>query len=140
MVDGTESDRKKLASHEGARIIPTVDKSVESIELVPGTDGFHLEPRCRICRNDQGADEGNDLLASGVSYAMVLRVEQYRQRERVDRNGGNPAVPPRLFGHGLFTGGVLLALVYLAAFTSMSFTIALLWQAGLGSVPSNLAL
>jgi len=110
---------------------------VGSTEVVPGS---HPEPRCRICRNDQGADEGNDLLASGVSYAMVLRVEQYRQRERVERNGGNPAVPPRLFGHGLFTGGVLLALVYLAAFTSMSFTIAVLWQAGLGSVPSNLAL
>jgi MFS family permease len=32
----------------------------------------------------------------------------------------------------LFTGGVLLALVYFAAFTSIFFTIALLWQAGLG--------
>jgi hypothetical protein len=71
---------------------------------------------------------------------MVLRVEQHRQRERVERNGGNPPVPPRLFAHRLFTGGVLLALVYLAAFTSMSFTIALLWQAGQGSVLSNLAL
>ena len=67
------------------------------------------------------------------------RVEQHRQRECVERNGGNPPVPPRLFAHGLFTGGDLVALVYLAAFTSMFFTIALLWQAGLGSVPSNLA-
>src|SRR6478609_129703 len=62
------------------------------------------------------------------------RVEQHRQRECVKRDGGNPPVPPRLFAHRLFTGGVLLALVYLAAFTSMSFTIALLWQAGRGSV------
>ena len=38
MVDGTESDRKKFASHEGGRSIPTVDESVESIELVPGTN------------------------------------------------------------------------------------------------------
>jgi len=68
------------------------------------------------------------------------RVEQHRQRECVERDGGNPPVPPRLFAPGFFTGGVLLALVYLAAFTSMFFTIALLWQAGLGSVPSNLAL
>ena len=46
----------------------------------------------------------------------------------------------KAFRPRLFHGGVLLALVYLAAFTSMFFTIALLWQAGLGSVPSNLAL
>jgi MFS family permease len=37
-----------------------------------------------------------------------------------------------LFAHASFTGGVLLALVYFAAFTSIFFTIALLWQAGLG--------
>ena len=65
MVDGTESDRKKFTYDEGARIIPTVDESVESIELVPGTDGFHLEPRCRICRNDQVRTKVNDLLATG---------------------------------------------------------------------------
>ena len=68
------------------------------------------------------------------------RVEQHRQRECVERDGGNPPVPPRLFAPGFFTGGDLLALVYLAAFLIMFFTIALLWQAGLGSVPSNLAL
>ena len=36
-------------------------------------NGFHLEPRCRICRNDQVRKTVNDLLASGASYAMVLR-------------------------------------------------------------------
>jgi hypothetical protein len=25
-----------------------VDESVESMELAPDTNGFHLEPRCRI--------------------------------------------------------------------------------------------
>ena len=50
-----------------------VDESVESMELAPGINGFHLEPRCRICRNDQVRTKVNDLLASGASYAMVLR-------------------------------------------------------------------
>ena len=48
------------------------------------------------------------------------------------RKGHNPLVPPRLFTHRAFTGGVVLALVYFAAFTSIFFTISLLWQTGLG--------
>src|SRR4029077_20117844 len=50
-----------------------VCESVELMELAPGTNGFHLEPRCRICRNDQVRIKVNDLLATGASYAMVLR-------------------------------------------------------------------
>jgi MFS family permease len=46
--------------------------------------------------------------------------------------GKAPLVPPHLFAHASFTGGVLLALVYFAAFTSIFFTISILWQAGLG--------
>jgi hypothetical protein len=41
-------------------------------------------------------------------------------------------VPPHLFSHPAFSGGTDLALVYFAAFTSIFFTISLLWQAGLG--------
>lgn len=51
---------------------------------------------------------------------------------RLERAGGNPLVPPRLVAHPSFTGGLLLSLVYFAAFTSIFFTLALLWQAGLG--------
>jgi EmrB/QacA subfamily drug resistance transporter len=50
----------------------------------------------------------------------------------VEKAGGNPLVPPRLFAYRSFTGGVLLALVHFAAVASIFFTIALLWQAGLG--------
>jgi hypothetical protein len=32
------------------------------MELAPGANGFHLEPRCRICRNDQVRTKVNDLL------------------------------------------------------------------------------
>lgn len=48
------------------------------------------------------------------------------------RRGRSPLVPPHLFSHGSFTGGVVLALVYFAAFTSIFFTISILWQSGLG--------
>ncbi len=51
---------------------------------------------------------------------------------RVARAGGDPLVPPHLFSHPAFSGGVVLAMVYFAAFTSIFFTISLLWQAGLG--------
>ena len=50
-----------------------VDESVASMESAPAINGFHLEPRCRICRNDQVRTKVNDLLATGTSYAMVLR-------------------------------------------------------------------
>ena len=56
----------------GFPIRDLVDDTVESSALVP-RNGFHLEPRCRICRNDQVRKKINDLLASGASYAMIVR-------------------------------------------------------------------
>ena len=50
-----------------------VDKTTESIEFAARINGFHLEPRCRTCRNDQVRQKVNDLLATGASYAMILR-------------------------------------------------------------------
>ena len=49
-----------------------VDEIMGSMELSPH-NGFHLEPRCRVCRNDLVRKKVNDLLASGASYAMILR-------------------------------------------------------------------
>ena len=48
------------------------------------------------------------------------------------KRGRGPLVPPHLFSHPAFSGGTILALVYFAAFTSIFFTISLLWQSGLG--------
>ena len=56
----------------GFPIRDLVDDTVESSALAP-RNGFHLEPRCRICRNDQVRKKINDLLASGASYAMIVR-------------------------------------------------------------------
>jgi EmrB/QacA subfamily drug resistance transporter len=53
----------------------------------------------------------------------------------VARRDKSPLVPPHLFAHPAFTGGVILALVYFAAFVSIFFTLSILWQAGLGYSP-----
>jgi hypothetical protein len=65
-----------------------VDESVASMALALGTNGFHPEPRCRICRNDSVRTKVNDLLATGTSYAMILRAlgddnTTLQQRDRV---------------------------------------------------------
>lgn len=81
----------------------------------------------------QGQQEGWPLWTYTSMAAAIALLAVFALWERhVEKSGGNPLVPPRLFAHGSFTGGVLLALVYFAAFTSIFFTIALLWQAGLG--------
>jgi hypothetical protein len=49
-----------------------VDEITESSALVP-RNGFPLEPRCRVCRNDVLRKKVNDLLATGASYAMIVR-------------------------------------------------------------------
>jgi EmrB/QacA subfamily drug resistance transporter len=67
-------------------------------------------------------------MAGGIALLVLSGLWE----RRVEQTGADPLVPPRLFAHASFTGGVLLALVYFAAFTSIFFTIALLWQAGLG--------
>ena len=47
-----------------------VDESVESMELAP-RNGFHLEPRCRVCRNVPVRKKVNEMLATGASYAFI---------------------------------------------------------------------
>jgi EmrB/QacA subfamily drug resistance transporter len=82
----------------------------------------------------QGQDEGWPLwtylsLAGGLVLLALFAIWELG----VARRGRTtPLVPPHLFSHPSFTGGVLLALVYFAAFTSIFFTISIFWQAGLG--------
>ena len=49
-----------------------LDDPVESTQLA-ALNGVHLEPRCRVCRNDLVRKQVNDLLACGSSYAMIVR-------------------------------------------------------------------
>ncbi|MDO9398266.1 MAG: MFS transporter [Herbiconiux sp.] len=81
----------------------------------------------------EGQDEGWPLwtILSLVAGALLL-VAFGAWEVAYTKRDGSPLVPPRLFRHPSFTGGVILALVYFASFTSIFFTISLLWQAGLG--------
>jgi hypothetical protein len=65
-VRALEGSKTRRAMSEFEAFRGVVDESVESMELAPGTNGFHLEPRCRICRNDQVRTKVNDLLATGA--------------------------------------------------------------------------
>ena len=51
----------------------SVGETVDSMELPALLRQSHLEPRCRICRNDQLRKKINDMLTAGLSYAMILR-------------------------------------------------------------------
>ena len=63
-----------------------VDEIMESSALVP-RNGFHLEPRCRVCRNDVLRKKVNDMLATGASYAMIVRAlaEDNAKLDKCDR-------------------------------------------------------
>ena len=67
-----------------------------------------------------------------MSGGVVLLVLFAAWQVMFTKRGGSALVPPRLFHHGSFTFGTILALVYFAGFTSIFFTLSLLWQAGLG--------
>jgi hypothetical protein len=60
-----------------------VPEFVVSREFAP-RNGFHLEPRCRVCRNDEVRKKVNDLLASGSSYAFILRALE-QDNAKLDR-------------------------------------------------------
>ena len=66
-----------------------------------------------------------------MAGAVVLFVGFAFWERRVARGPGEPLVPPHLFSRLSFTGGVSLSLVYFASFSSIFYTVSLLWQAGL---------
>ena len=54
-------------------VADVLDETAALNGLAPRNNGFQLEPRCRVCRNDILRIRVNNLLASGASYAMILR-------------------------------------------------------------------
>ncbi len=81
-----------------------------------------------------GQDQGWPLwtylsLAGGVVLLALFGAWEVMQTKR----SKGVLEPPHLFTHPAFTGGVILAMVYFAAFTSIFFTISILWQSGLGN-------
>ncbi|MDQ2850218.1 MAG: MFS transporter [Actinomycetota bacterium] len=63
--------------------------------------------------------------------SVLLLVGFLLWERRVEGSGQLPLIPPHLLARGSFTGGVILAAVYFAAFTSIFFTLSILWQTGL---------
>jgi EmrB/QacA subfamily drug resistance transporter len=49
-----------------------------------------------------------------------------------ERAGRDPLLKPRLLAQPSFSAGAIFAIVYFAGFTSVFFTISILWQSGLG--------
>jgi hypothetical protein len=49
------------------------DSATSSDEVGRSVNGFHFEPRCRVCRNETVRQKVNDLLANGCGYAMIVR-------------------------------------------------------------------
>lgn len=81
----------------------------------------------------EGQDQGWPVWTYLSLVAGVLLMVAFGFWERrVAAAGKVPLVPPHLFANVQFTAGTVLALVYFAAFTSIFFCIALLWQSGLG--------
>ena len=81
----------------------------------------------------EGQDQGWPLWTYLVLVLGALLLLAFARWEvGFTKRGKGPLVPPHLFSHRAFTGGVVLALVYFAAFTSIFFTISIYWQAGLG--------
>jgi EmrB/QacA subfamily drug resistance transporter len=50
---------------------------------------------------------------------------------RAGRHGGDPLLKPSLLAQSSFSAGAIFAVVYFAGFTSVFFTISILWQEGL---------
>jgi len=113
----------------------------KDLDVQPGANGIDLVGLVLVSAGlvallvplIQGQDEGWPLWTYLTLAAGVVILALFGWWEvRYSRRGSAPLVPPHLFSHGAFTGGVILALVFFAAFTSIFFTISLLWQSGLG--------
>jgi hypothetical protein len=55
---------------------PALSLPDETAASIVSVDRCHLEPRCRVCRNDSVRGKVNDLLATGARHAMILRALQ----------------------------------------------------------------
>ena len=60
-----------MSQLQALREVPT--ETAPFNELATRINPLPVEPRCRVCRNDEVRQKVNDLLSGGASYAMVLR-------------------------------------------------------------------
>jgi EmrB/QacA subfamily drug resistance transporter len=67
-----------------------------------------------------------------LALSVLLLAALGRWLVRLERRGGDPLISPHLVRDRAFAAGTVLALVYFAGFTSVFFTLSILWQSGLG--------
>ncbi|APU15054.1 MFS transporter [Actinoalloteichus fjordicus] len=67
-----------------------------------------------------------------LAVAVVAAGVLWWWERRVERGDGTPILPPALLNRPAFAAGTLVSLTYFAAFTSVFFTLSILWQEGLG--------
>ena len=68
------------------------------------------------------------MLAASIPAGAILGAWEIR----LARRGGEPVLQVHLLRHRSFAMGQALALLYFAGFTSLFFTLSILWQQGLG--------
>lgn len=48
------------------------EETANATDAIPA-NGFHLEPRCRVCRSEEVRTKVNDMLSTGASFAYIVR-------------------------------------------------------------------
>jgi EmrB/QacA subfamily drug resistance transporter len=133
LVFGVNVPIGALAVTAAVALLPAGAENTESAVDWPGLVLLSAGLLALLTPLIQGQAAGWPVWTYASMAGAVALIALFALWERhVEKTRGHPLVPPRLFAHPSFTGGVLLALVYFAALTSIFFTIALLWQAGLG--------
>ncbi len=66
----------------------------------------------------------------GASVAVLALLAAWEVR--TDRRGGDALLKPGLLARSSFSAGAVFAIVFFAGFTSVFFTLSILWQVGLG--------
>jgi EmrB/QacA subfamily drug resistance transporter len=67
-----------------------------------------------------------------IPVGIAVLVWFFAWERRVQRRGRAPLVPPHLFVHRSFTGGVVNGTAFFAAFTTIFFVLSIYWQSTLG--------
>jgi EmrB/QacA subfamily drug resistance transporter len=69
---------------------------------------------------------------ASIGASVVVLAVLAAWEVRTDRRGGDALLKPGLLARSSFSAGAVFAIVFFAGFTSVFFTLSILWQVGLG--------
>ena len=138
-------------AHDGWRWVFLVNLFIGAVALPVAA--WQL-PRARSLVRRQFDPAGLCLLSAGLLLLLIPLVEGQQENwpawcyacfggcavafallacweVRAERRGADPLLKPSLLAESSFSAGVIFAVVYFAGFTSVFFTISILWQSGL---------